>query len=103
MNQNGSSIDIMVKNNHYIAMKIQHPKSPTVTDLIVAHNLQHYRTLKCIPLERAATHIGISYQQLQKYESGRNRISASRLWLFSKLYETPIDLFFNQIEIDKKT
>lgn len=37
---------------------------------------------------------GVRFQQIQKYESGANRVSASRLWEMAKTLETPIELFF---------
>jgi transcriptional regulator with XRE-family HTH domain len=37
---------------------------------------------------------GITFQQIQKYENGANRVSASRLWQFAAVLGTPIDYFF---------
>ena len=44
--------------------------------------------------ERLATAIGVSFQQLQKYERGSNRISASKLAEIAKTLETPVTSFF---------
>jgi transcriptional regulator with XRE-family HTH domain len=38
--------------------------------------------------------LGISHQQLQKYEAGKNRISASRLWWCADVLDMPMDYFF---------
>ena len=38
--------------------------------------------------------VGVTFQQVQKYENGKNRISAGRLWQFAKLFKVPIDYFF---------
>jgi len=38
---------------------------------------------------------GITFQQVQKYENGANRVSASRLWQFAAILDKPIDYFFD--------
>ncbi len=38
--------------------------------------------------------VGVSYQQVQKYENGTNRISAPRLYQFSLIFNVPLDYFF---------
>lgn len=38
--------------------------------------------------------LGLSFQQVQKYETGMNRISASRLYEFSQILEVPVEFFF---------
>ena len=45
---------------------------------------------------------GITFQQVQKYENGRNRISASRLWLAAQVLEVPITYFFDNYPGDEK-
>jgi transcriptional regulator with XRE-family HTH domain len=42
-----------------------------------------------------AERIGVKFQQVQKYETGANRISASRLWEVAKALEVPITFFFD--------
>ena len=37
---------------------------------------------------------GVSFQQIHKYETGQNRISAARLWTIAKILDAPIDSFF---------
>jgi len=41
-----------------------------------------------------AAQVGIKFQQIQKYETGANRVSASRLWEISRALETPVSYFF---------
>ncbi|HEY4944340.1 MAG TPA: helix-turn-helix transcriptional regulator [Rhizomicrobium sp.] len=43
-------------------------------------------------------HIGVTFQQLQKYENGTDRISASRLYRVSVLLRVPVDYFFEDIQ-----
>ena len=45
---------------------------------------------------------GIAYQQVQKYENGRDRMSASRLWLAADALEVPISFFFDDYRGDEK-
>ena len=42
-----------------------------------------------------ADKIGLTFQQLQKYESGVNRISASKLWLIAQQLDSPVQWFFS--------
>tara|TARA_B100002003_G_scaffold162156_2_gene150523 strand:+ start:913 stop:1242 length:330 start_codon:yes stop_codon:yes gene_type:complete len=42
--------------------------------------------------------VGIKFQQIQKYETGMNRISASRLWDIAKALDVPINYFFEGLE-----
>ena len=45
-------------------------------------------------LKWLAGELGVSYQQLQKYESGKNRVSAARLWRIAEALNCPMDFFF---------
>ena len=45
---------------------------------------------------------GITFQQVQKYESGANRMSASRLWLAAQVLEVPMSFFFDDYPCEKK-
>lgn len=42
---------------------------------------------------------GITFQQIQKYEKGSNRIGSSRLYEFAKILKVPVSYFFDQYEI----
>lgn len=46
--------------------------------------------------------IGVRFQQIQKYESGVNRVSASRLWAIADALETPVEYFFDGLSISGK-
>ncbi len=45
-----------------------------------------------------AERVGIRFQQIQKYEAGKNRISASRMWDIAAAMEVPMSYFFEGIE-----
>lgn len=55
-------------------------------DSHVGRRLRHFRTKMGLSLDSTAKQIGTTYQQLQKYETGANRISCSRLYKICKVY-----------------
>lgn len=60
----------------------------------VGMQLRQRRSLLGLSQERLAEQVGITFQQIQKYENGANRISASRLYEFSKVLDIPVTFFF---------
>lgn len=60
----------------------------------VGVQLRQRRALLGLSQERLAEQVGITFQQIQKYENGANRVSASRLYEFSKVLEIPVNFFF---------
>lgn len=56
------------------------------------------RTLLGMSQEKLGEAIGLTFQQVQKYERGLNRISASRLFDISKVLEVPIGFFFEEMD-----
>ena len=47
-----------------------------------------------ISQEKLADAVGLTFQQVQKYERGANRVSASRLYQFSQILEVPVSFFY---------
>ena len=64
-------------------------------DQHVGARLRLRRTLLGLSMEKVAESLGVTYQQLQKYEIGQNRISASRLHGVAKLLDVAIPFFFD--------
>jgi transcriptional regulator with XRE-family HTH domain len=60
----------------------------------VGVQLRQRRALLGLSQEKLAEQVGITFQQIQKYENGANRISASRLYEFSKVLDIPVSFFF---------
>ena len=58
------------------------------------------RTLLGMSQEQLGTELNITSQQVQKYERGANRISASRLWDISQILDVPVSYFFNDMSQD---
>jgi transcriptional regulator with XRE-family HTH domain len=54
--------------------------------------------MRDVSQEQLARQVGIAPQQIQKYEKGETRISASRLYDFATLFEVPIVYFFDGLE-----
>ena len=63
-------------------------------DKIVGEKIRASRKLANITQSQLADELGISFQQVQKYESGKNRLSASKLHAISLIVGVPIAAFF---------
>ncbi len=66
-------------------------------DVYVGSRLRLRRRLLGLSQEKLAEAIGITFQQIQKYERGANRVSASRLYDLAQVLAVPIDYFFDGI------
>ena len=67
---------------------------PNPIDIHVGHRLRLRRTLLGLSQDRLGAAIGLTFQQVQKYERGANRIGASRLFELSRVLDVPIGFFF---------
>ena len=74
---------------------------PDSIDAHVGQRLRIRRSLLGMSQEKLAEAIGLTFQQVQKYERGTNRISSSRLYQFSKILGVPVDYFYEQYEDTK--
>ncbi len=70
---------------------------PNPVDVHVGARLRVHRTLLGMNQTMLGEAIGLTFQQVQKYESGANRISASRLFDLSRLLDVPIQNFFDDM------
>lgn len=66
-------------------------------DVYVGNRLRLRRTLNGMSQERLGEAVGLTFQQIQKYEKGANRIGASRLYQFSQILSVPPSFFFDGI------
>jgi transcriptional regulator with XRE-family HTH domain len=69
------------------------PKSPTNFDAHVGNQLRHIRLTRKMSQEVLGEHLGLTFQQIQKYENGTNRIPTSRLHKIAELFEVNVDYF----------
>ena len=68
---------------------------PHPVDLYVGSRVRLRRTLKGMSQQRLAEALGLTFQQIQKYERGVNRIGSSRLFEFSVVLAVPPSFFFD--------
>ena len=69
-------------------------------DVHVGKRIRHRRWMVGMTQQQLAEQVGIKFQQIQKYETGMNRVSASRLWDISEALSVPISFFFEGIEVE---
>ncbi len=69
-------------------------KSPNPVDMYVDNRVRMRRLMLDLSQTRLADALGVTFQQVQKYEKGVNRISASRLQQMSQTLQVPIPFFF---------
>ena len=77
--------------------------NPDPVDIHVGSRLRMRRAMVGFSQERLAEAVGLTFQQVQKYERGTNRVSASRLYQFGKVLEVPVGYFFEQYSPTRKT
>lgn len=63
-------------------------------DVHVGKRVRHRRWMVGMTQQQLGDIVGIKFQQIQKYETGMNRISASRLWDIAQALDVPISFFF---------
>jgi len=74
------------------------PAQPHPVDVHVGYRVRLRRTLLGMSQQKLAEAIGLTFQQVQKYEQGANRIGSSRLYQLSKVLDTPIANFFEDFQ-----
>jgi len=71
-------------------------------DVHVGKRVRHRRWLIGMTQQQLAEQVGIKFQQIQKYETGANRVSASRLWDIADTLDVPVSFFFEGLEDEQK-
>lgn len=74
---------------------------PHPVDVSVGKRIRHRRWQQGMSQKSLAAAVGINFQQIQKYETGANRVSASRLWDIGAALGVPVPYFFATIEQDE--
>lgn len=67
---------------------------PHIVDIHVGKRVRQRRWLIGMTQQQLGDHVGIKFQQIQKYETGANRVSASRLWDIAEALDVPVTFFF---------
>jgi transcriptional regulator with XRE-family HTH domain len=78
-------------------------KGPNPIDRQVGVRVRMRRLMLSMSQETLAHGLGITFQQVQKYEKGSNRISASRLHRIADVLQTPVGFFFEDLEAPGST
>jgi transcriptional regulator with XRE-family HTH domain len=73
---------------------------PNPIDVHVGRRLRLRRTLLGMSQERLGQLLGLTFQQIQKYERGVNRIGSSRLYELGQILDVPISFFFDDMAED---
>ena len=71
---------------------------PRSVDVHVGQRVRQRRWMLGVTQQQLADQVGIKFQQIQKYETGANRISSSRLWDIAHVLDVPVAFFFEGLE-----
>ena len=75
-------------------------RDPNFVDRHVGNRVRMRRLLVGMSQEKLGEVLGITYQQVQKYEKGSNRVSASRLYQISRVLGVPVQYFYDELKED---
>jgi transcriptional regulator with XRE-family HTH domain len=77
--------------------------TPHPIDVHVGGRIRLRRTLLGMSQVKLASALGLTFQQIQKYERGFNRVGSSRLYQLSKILEVPVSFFFEGMSDETAT
>ena len=75
-------------------------KKPHPIDVHVGGRVRLRRTMLGMSQDKLGEALGLTFQQIQKYEKGANRIGASRLFEISRILDVPIQFLFEDFDVD---
>jgi len=78
-------------------------KNPHPIDVYVGSRVKQRRKQLKMSQSKLGEPVGLTFQQIQKYERGTNRMGSSRLHQFSKVLDVPISFFFDDMPADVET
>ena len=74
-------------------------KRPDPVDVEVGHRIRIQRLARGMSQTALANHLGVTFQQVQKYEKGVNRVGAGRLTRIAEVLGIPVGMFFTGKEV----
>lgn len=77
--------------------------TPHPVDIHVGSRVRMRRTLLGMSQEKLGDALGLTFQQVQKYERGANRVGASRLFQISRILDVPVSFFFDEMAAESAT
>ncbi len=78
------------------------PGVPDPIDVHVGGRVRLRRTLLGLSQEKLGEAVGLTFQQIQKYERGANRIGASRMYDLAQVLEVPVSFFYDDMNAEVK-
>ncbi|TXH84916.1 helix-turn-helix domain-containing protein [Shinella sumterensis] len=78
-------------------------KGPNPIDIKVGEKIRTQRRLRGLSQAGLGDALGVTFQQVQKYEKGTNRVSASRLMQIAGVLHMPVSHFFSEQEVEANT
>jgi transcriptional regulator with XRE-family HTH domain len=77
---------------------MQNKKTPNPTDILVGARIRTARRAVKLSQEKLGEAVGVTFQQIQKYEKGTNRIGSSRMHQIAQTLGQPVSFFFEDSE-----
>jgi transcriptional regulator with XRE-family HTH domain len=74
---------------------VDNKKKPNPIDVHVGSRIRFRRNMLGMSQEKLGESLGITFQQIQKYEKGTNRVGASRLQAIASILDVPVSFFFD--------
>jgi transcriptional regulator with XRE-family HTH domain len=77
----------------------------SMSDPVAVHvgkRIRQRRLLLKTTQHQVSDQVGVRFQQMQKYETGKNRVSASRLWDIANVLDVPLSFFFEGLDAQNK-
>ena len=74
-------------------------RSVTAIDAAIGRNIMAERKRHGLTCEDVAVDLDVSAWQVSKYEQGRTRVTAARLFLYAQLFKVPVSRFYRGIEV----
>jgi transcriptional regulator with XRE-family HTH domain len=87
----------LTKSAEVIPLPHGRPRRRSAVDAFVGQRLREARLLAGLSQTELGSSVGVTFQAVQKYESGENRLSASRLLAAAKLLGKPVSFFFDEL------
>lgn len=72
----------------------KNPRGPNSVDRHVGSRIRLRRQLLNLSQEKLGEELGVTFQQVQKYERGTNRVGAGRLWHLARVLDVPVSFFY---------
>ena len=88
----------MAKRKHKRRRRTILRDGPNPVDVHVGKRVRERRVSLGMSQAKLGEYLGLTFQQIQKYEKGTNRISASKLWALSHFFKVSVEWFFEGLE-----